>query len=73
MQREKKACHFGPPNYFEDMTIMYEKSWYQGSLHVFPIKKALHAAYRNGGGEKEEDHIVELQEEQVTPSPSTGK
>jgi hypothetical protein len=26
MQREKKTCHFGPPNCVEDMTIMFERS-----------------------------------------------
>jgi hypothetical protein len=26
MQREKKICHFDPPNCVEDVTIMFERS-----------------------------------------------
>jgi hypothetical protein len=71
MQREKKTCHFGPPNYLEDMTIMYEKSWVsclsacipgqEGTADSTPIKRL------------EEDHSEEHEEVQVTPSSSTGK
>jgi hypothetical protein len=41
MQREKKACHFRPPNYLEDMTIMYEKSWVLGLSACIPDQESV--------------------------------
>jgi hypothetical protein len=71
MQMEKKACYFSPPNYLEDMTIMYEKSQVLGLSACIPGQDSGTGIILNGGGE--EDHIEEVQEKQVTSSPSTSK
>jgi hypothetical protein len=71
MKREKKIYHFGPPNYLEDMIIMYEKSrvsdlsvcilGQKGTSDCTPI------------GRQKDDQNEEHEEEEVTPSSFTGK
>jgi hypothetical protein len=70
MQREKKAFHFGPPNCLKDMTIMYERSRVSGLSACILNQEGTADSTPIG---RQEDHSEELQEEQVTPSSSTGK
>jgi hypothetical protein len=71
MQREKKTYHFGPPNCLEDMTIMYEKSQVLGLSACISGQEG--TTDNTPIGRQEEDHSEEHEEEQVTPSSSTGK
>jgi hypothetical protein len=71
MQREKKTYRFGPPNYVEDMTIMFERSRVSGLSTCIPDQEG--TADSTPIEIQEEDHSEEHQEEQVTPSSSTSK
>jgi hypothetical protein len=70
MKREKKTCHFGPPNCLEDMTIINEKSWVSGLSTCIPGQEG---TTDSTPIERQEDHSEEHEEEQVTPSSSTSK
>jgi hypothetical protein len=71
MQREKKTCRFGPLNCLKDMTIMYEKSQVSGLFACIPGQEG--TANNTPIERQEKDHSEEHEEEQVTPSSSTGK
>jgi hypothetical protein len=67
----EKTCHSSPPNCLEDMTIMYEKSRVSGLSACIPDQEC--RADSTPIGRQEEDQSVEHEEEEVTPSSSTGK
>jgi hypothetical protein len=71
MLREKKTCHFGPPNCLEDMPIMYGKSQVSGLSACIPSQEGM--IDNTPIGRQEEDQSEEDKEEEVTPSSSTSK